>query len=81
MDHNTGEYIKREYSYLKNLFSIGHIKDGKEFAEYKDKIKSTKPSEMDNPFKYWIKTKYRFHMNKNEIDIVDVGATLKKLIS
>lgn len=77
MDHETGETIKKDYSYLKNLYSIGYLKDGS-FSDYKNKVRRS--SEMDNPFKYWLKIKVLYHLKRGEIDLADMGETLKGII-
>lgn len=77
MDHETGEAIKKDYSYLRHLFSIGYLTDGK-FSDYKDETRRS--TEMYNPFKYWLKTKARNHKKRKELDLVDIGETLKEIL-
>lgn len=70
--------ITEEISYLRNIMPIQHLTDGK-FADYK-KDKADWVSEMNNPFKYWIKTKTKYHINKKEFAIKNIGKTLEKII-
>lgn len=78
MDHDTGEKIKKDYSYFKNLTPIGYLKDCVGFSAYKDK-KSRSP-EMENPFKYWLKMKARYHLNRKEIDLDSMSENIRELI-
>jgi hypothetical protein len=78
MPPEAGEEVAKEMSYFKNLFPIQYLTDGN-FADYK-KDKSDRSSEMSNPFKYWIKAKVNYHINKKELDLKTIGKTLKKII-
>jgi len=77
MDQKTGKNIEREYSYLKNLVPIGFLKDG-DFSAYKEELIS---QEMENPFKYWLKTKMQYHIKLDEISSDDLTDTMKKIIT
>jgi hypothetical protein len=79
MGPESCDRIIKEYSYLKNVFAIGYLTDGK-FADYKDKNKITKGSELENFFKYWLKSKVLFHKSKNEFDYKGIGKALKEVI-
>jgi len=73
--------IISEYSYLQNIVPIQHLTYG-DFSAYKSDIKDEeipKPSELDNPFKFWLKTKAIYHKNKGEI-IVDDTMALKQIM-
>lgn len=81
MNHDTGESIRKDYSYFKNLTPIGYLKDG-EFSAYKDKTRRSprRSPEMENPFKYWLKTKAQYHIKRKEIDIDGMGEALRTII-
>lgn len=84
MPHKDGEDIKKEYSYLQGLVSIGYLQDG-DFSPYlqgrqvfagrrrtrrlvtRSLQGSETGSELQNPFKYWLKTKIRYHISRNEL--------------
>ncbi|MDP3297463.1 MAG: hypothetical protein Q8N09_07735 [Thermodesulfovibrionia bacterium] len=78
IDQATGENIKEDYSYLRNLFPIGYLTDGKRLADFKDKERIT--SEMNNPFKFWLKTKVQYHLDRKEFDFTKMNESLKKII-
>ena len=79
MDEDKCQEIIREYSYLKNIFPISQLKDGN-FDEYKNSDKISKTSELNNPFKYWLKTKVQYHRNKGTFDGKSISKTLKKIM-
>ena len=65
MPHSDGESIRKEYSYLQTIVSIAHLKDG-DFTLYLDEAHGG--SELQNPFRYWLKTKIRHHMESKELE-------------
>ena len=79
MPPESGEEVVKEMSYFKNLIPIQYLSDGKQLADYKKK-KSERSPEMNNPFKYWLKAKVKYHINKQEFDLKTIGKTLKKII-
>lgn len=80
MDHDEGEKVKKEYSYLKNITPIGHLVDG-DFSDYLV-IPEERPehSALDNPFEVWLKRKVEFHIRNNKFHEASIGKTLKKII-
>jgi len=68
MDHETGEKIKKEHAQLKELFTIVDLEDGnfKVFLQ-EERKKLPRDSEVNNPFKFWIKEFVRHHNQKNGI--------------
>jgi len=82
MDKDGCRRIINEFSYLKNIIPTGHLKDG-DFHYYKEEEKVEeipKVSDLDNPFKYWLKTKVKYHIKKKEFDSKNIGKTLKTII-
>jgi hypothetical protein len=65
MPHKAAEEIKKEYSYLQGLVSIGYLQDG-DFSPY---LQGVETGELQNPFKYWLRTKIRHHTDKNELQL------------
>ena len=65
MPHKAGEEIRKEYSYLQGLVSIGYVQDG-DFSPYLQG--SETGSELQNPFRFWLKTKIRYHIARNELE-------------
>jgi hypothetical protein len=63
MPQNTGEQIKRDCAYLKNVFSIGFLTEGN-FAEYKNPDEIAADSDLMNPFAYWLSEKRQFHRHQ-----------------
>ena len=65
MSHKTGESIKEECAYLKNITPIGFLTEGN-FADYKE---GDVPydSDMANPFAYWLNEKYEHHRSRGEL--------------
>ena len=78
IDQETGENIKENYSYLRNVFPIGYLTDSKRFSDYKDKKHVT--HEMHNPFKFWLKTKAQSHLKRKVFDFSNINDPLKKII-
>ncbi len=78
MPPESGEEVVKGISYFKNLFPIQYLSDGK-FADYKKK-KTERSPEMSNTFKYWIKAKIKYHINRGEFNLKTSGKTLKKII-
>ena len=74
LPHDTGEWIKKECAYLKNMFPIGYLTEG-QFAEYKNKYdeeEEIRPdSDLANPFVYWLSEKRAYHRAREELS--DVG--------
>lgn len=82
MDQRTSKKIKQEYSFLqKNIVSIKDLSEGS-FEDYKDYEEKDPPKgiELSNPFKYWLKEKVSYHLDKGEIDLDNVGSTLKEIL-
>jgi hypothetical protein len=68
MPHKTGEGIRTDCAYLKNMRPIGYLTDGR-FADYKRENFAIPPeSDMANPFAYWLTQKSEFHCNRRELD-------------
>lgn len=78
MDHDIGDRIKQEYSYLQNIVPIGYLTDGDFDAYDVKKVERPVNSELNNPFKYWLKTKVQYHIRKQEIN--DVCETLNEIM-
>jgi hypothetical protein len=64
MSQDTGERIKRECAYLKNVNPIGFLTEGR-FAEYKEGPISAE-SDLANPFAYWLNEKVTYHGAEHE---------------
>jgi hypothetical protein len=65
MPHDSGERIKEECAYLKNINSIGYLTEGR-FAEYKD-TDIPPESDLANPFAYWLSEKTEYHRARHEL--------------
>jgi hypothetical protein len=81
MDQFYGKQIVDNCSYLQNLCSIEYLNDG-DFSYYKEEERGRvlpKTSDLDNPFKYWLKTKTKYHMVNKQLDIA-TASTLKKIV-
>jgi hypothetical protein len=63
MDQDYCDKVIKEYSYLKNILPIGQLEDGLLDAYLSRKEERSKPSELDNPFEYWLKIKVNHHTN------------------
>ena len=80
MEQESGKKIMKECSYLKNMIPIGYLTEG-DFSLYKYKEdERPKPSELDNPFKYWLKQTVQYHKNKGEFDTKNISKSLQKII-
>jgi len=66
MPHSDGEAIKKEYSYLQTLVSMGYLKDG-DFSVYLEAAAGG--SELQNPFRHWLRTKIRHHIDSKELEL------------
>ncbi len=66
IDQETGVNIKVNYSYLRNVFPIGYLTDSKRFQDYR--YKKRKTSEMNNPFKFWLKEKILSHIKNRDMN-------------
>ena len=72
--------FKKENSYLKNVIPIGQLTDG-DFSGYQvPGEERQRPSELDNPFEFWLKEKVSFHISQGEFDIGSAGNQLRKII-
>jgi hypothetical protein len=65
MPQQSGEQIKEDCAYLKNITPIGYLTEGK-FADYKDK-EIPPESDMSNPFGYWLSEKSEYHRMRGEL--------------
>jgi len=66
MHHEAGVAITKDCSYLNDLTPIGYLTEGA-FAAYKDEGgDDALPSEMANPFFYWLKQKIQFHRDRGD---------------
>jgi len=81
MNQKNGERIKKDCSYFQNIVPIGYLTDG-DFDVYKTYEDGNLPkgSELNNPFKYWLKTKVQYHKYRGEIDIDSIDEALKKIM-
>lgn len=72
--------FKKEVSYLKNLTPIHQLDDG-DFSGYKiPRDERPKPSELDNPFEFWLKTKVKLHISKGQFDMGTTENPLKQIM-
>lgn len=72
--------FKKEVSYLKNLTPIHQLDDG-DFSGYKiPRDERPKPSELDNPFEFWLKTKVQFHISEGQFDVGTTETPLRQII-
>jgi hypothetical protein len=60
MPQLSGEQVKRDCAYLKNVLSIGFLTEGR-FAGYKTPESIAADSDLSNPFAYWLSEKQQFH--------------------
>lgn len=76
----VGEQIQKDCSYLQNLFPIGYLSDGY-FGLFKgdERAEVPKISDLDNPYKFWLKTKTKHHLSNRQIAISTSGV-LKKIM-
>ena len=79
VDHQNGETVKKEYSYLHNVIPIGYLTDG-DFSDYLHEDDNPDHTELDNPFVYWLKKKVLYHMSRSEIDGSTLCSPLKSLV-
>ena len=80
MDIDNFDSFKKGISYLKNVTPISQLEDG-DFSEYKKpREERVKPSELDNPFEFWLKTKIKFHISEGQFDIGTTEPPLKQII-
>lgn len=80
MDINDIDFFKKEISYLKNVTPIGQLDDG-DFSGYKiQRENREKPSELDNPFEFWLKTKVKFHISEGQFDTGSTENPLRQII-
>lgn len=66
MRHKTGQGIREDCSYLKNLTPLGHLTEG-DFDAFRDEDSGPLTSEMKNPLFYWMKEKIRFHRRQGHL--------------
>lgn len=80
MDIDNFDYFKKEISYLRNVIPISQLDDG-DFSGYKiKKGERVRPSELDNPFEFWLKTKVNFHISEGQFDRGSIENPLKQII-
>lgn len=80
MDIKDIYFFKKEISYLKNVTPIGQLDDG-DFSGYKiQRENQEKPSELDNPFEFWLKTKVKFHISEGQFDTGSTETPLRQII-
>jgi hypothetical protein len=80
--NNEDDFLKfkKEISYLKNVTPIYELNDG-DFSSYKmSRDERTKPSELDNPFEFWLRTKVKFHVSEGQFDKESTENPLKQII-
>lgn len=65
MGHETGEAIKAECSYLRNVTPIGYLSEG-QFDQYKEG-NIPQDSDMRNAFAYWLSEKTAYHRGRKEL--------------
>jgi hypothetical protein len=69
MQHRSGEWIKKECSYLKSVAPIGYLTEG-QFAAYKDDVTEDEAALRDpamrNPLWFWLKEKINYHRKRDE---------------
>lgn len=75
MSRQTGERIQRECSYLKDMFTVAHLTEGK-FHLYKEDVI---PSDMQNVFAYWLKEKISYHQSKKNFGGSSLGGLMSKI--
>ena len=51
---------------MKNVTPISQLDDGDYELKYREN--QEKPSELDNPFEFWLKTKVKFHISEGQFD-------------
>lgn len=80
MDIDNFDAFKKEISYLKDVTPIPHLDDG-DFSRYNTpRDERERPSELDNPFEFWLKTKVKFHISEGQFDIETTENPLRQLI-
>jgi hypothetical protein len=77
MSQKTGLGIRSQCSYLKNIFPIGFLSEGR-FDAYKDSKPPTDP-ELQNPFAYWLKEKILFHKGRGDFGGAALGGVIGKI--
>jgi hypothetical protein len=77
MPHDSGERLKQECSYLKNITPIGYLTDG-QFGDYKEP-NLPPDDEKRNVFKYWLKEKIDHHRKRDEFGGEALGPTMARL--
>ena len=70
--------FKKQVSYLKNIIPIYQLADG-DFSGYEEGDKP-KPSALDNPFHYWLKTKVKQHISNGQFDRDSLKEPLSEII-
>lgn len=78
MSHGSGESLKKECSYIKNLVSLGFLSDGK-FDHFRDP-EFPLDTEMRNSFAYWLKEKIKFHKSRSELGSGALGPSMAEVI-
>jgi hypothetical protein len=80
LDINNFDSFKKEMSYLKNVTPIYKLEDG-DFSGYETPLaERVKPSELDNPFEFWLKTKVKFHISEGQFDVGTAEAPLRQIL-
>jgi hypothetical protein len=80
MDIENFDNFKKEISYLRNIIPISQLDDG-DFSSYKTKKEErVRPSELDNPFEFWLKTKVNFHISEGQFDRGSIENPLKQIV-
>jgi hypothetical protein len=68
--------IKEECAYLHDVIPISFLTDG-DFSRYKGTVTG---SELDNPFKYWLREKIKYHQSRNEFNITAADDNINKIM-
>ncbi len=78
MPHGVGESVVSQCSFLKNLFPIGFLSQGR-FAEYKNEGLISADSDLMNPFAYWLQQKILFHQSNDEFGLAQLSGVMAKV--
>jgi hypothetical protein len=68
MPQDHGDKLKATLSYLRNLTPIGYLTEG-DFDAYKDADAQPGPSDLSNPFFYWLRQKIEFHRVRDHLTL------------
>lgn len=76
--HETGENIKQDCSYIKNITPVGYLTEG-DFGDYKES-NLTPDDERNNVFAYWLKEKIDYHRRRGEFGNIALGKTMAQIV-